>query len=135
MARTPQDVTDAELGVLQVLWDKGPSTRRQLTDVLYPRGGPAHYTTVQKLLQRLEAKGYVSVDRSTDVLTFAASVGREELISRRLKAVALKLCDGSLTPLLTNLIQAQKYSLRELDELREWIDRLSEENKTRAKRR
>jgi predicted transcriptional regulator len=135
MARTPQDVTDAELGVLQVLWDKGPSTRRQLTDLLYPEGRPAHYTTVQKLLQRLEAKGYVAVERGADVLTFSASVGREELISRRLRAVAEKLCDGSLTPLLTNLIQAQKHSVRELDELRDLIDRLSQETKARAKRR
>jgi len=39
MARTPQDVTDAELAVLQVLWDQGPCTRRLLTDQLYPGGG------------------------------------------------------------------------------------------------
>ena len=39
MARTAQDVTDAELAVLQVLWDEGPATIRRLTDVLYPAGG------------------------------------------------------------------------------------------------
>ena len=46
MARTPQDVTDAELAVLQALWDGGPATIRRLTDVLYPGGGPAQYGTV-----------------------------------------------------------------------------------------
>ena len=39
MARTPQDVTERELAVLQALWDAGPATIRRLTDVLYPGGG------------------------------------------------------------------------------------------------
>ena len=37
--------------------------RRDLADALYPDGTPAHYTTVQKLLERLEAKGYVASRR------------------------------------------------------------------------
>ena len=39
MARLSLDVTEAELAVLEVLWHKGPSTVRQITDVLYPGGG------------------------------------------------------------------------------------------------
>jgi BlaI family penicillinase repressor len=126
MARTPQDVTDAELAVLQVLWDQGPANRRSITDVLYPHGGPAHYTTVQKLLERLEAKGYVKADRSESVLRFAASISRDELISRRLLEVADKLCEGSLTPLLTNLVRTKRLTARELEELRVLLDDLKQ---------
>ena len=64
MARTPQDITDAELAVLQVLWDEGRRTIRELTDTLYPSGTGVHYATVQKLLERLEAKKFVKRDRS-----------------------------------------------------------------------
>jgi len=135
MARTPQDVTDAELAVLQVLWDQGPAARRQLTDMLYPGSGAAHYTTVQKLLERLQAKGYVVEKPGAGPRTFAPAVSREELISRRLRAVADKLCEGSLTPLLTNLIQTQQLSARELQELRAFIDDLKERAKPKAKRR
>ena len=67
MAVARPDVTDAELAVLEELWRLGSATRRQLADALYPGGGPAHYTTVQKLLERLEAKGHVAADRSTAV--------------------------------------------------------------------
>jgi predicted transcriptional regulator len=56
VARTPQDVTDAELAILQLLWERGPLTRRQISDVLYPESGAAAYTTVQKLLERLASK-------------------------------------------------------------------------------
>jgi predicted transcriptional regulator len=125
MARTPQDVTDTELAVLEVLWDRGPSTRRQITDVVYHAGGPSHYTTVQKLLERLEAKGFVRKDRGEAALTFTATVGREELISRRLRDVAEKLCGGSLTPLLINLVRARSLSARELQELQDLINDLS----------
>src|SRR5260370_41458706 len=95
MARTPQDVTDTELAILQILWDQGPCTRRQITDVLYPRGGTAQYATVQKLLERLEGKGFVAAkNRGQGVLTFTVSVDRDELISRKLQEMAAKLCGG-----------------------------------------
>src|SRR5437870_1368917 len=124
MARTPQDVTDAELAVLQILWEQGPATRRLLTDRLYPGGSSAHYTTVQKLLERLEGKGYVVADRSQTVVTFRADIKREELISRRLQDVAEKLCEGSMTPLLMNLVRAGRLSADELKALHDLVNEL-----------
>ena len=131
MARTPQDVTEAELAVLEGLWDFGPAPIRQLTDALYPAGTAAQYATVQKLLDRLEAKGCVRRDRTAAAHTFAAAVGRDDLIGRRLQDVAEKLCGGSLTPLLTHLVRARRLSARERDELRALIDDL--DPKTRGK--
>ncbi len=131
MSRTPQDVTDAEMAVLQVLWEQGPSNRRQITDRLYPEGGPAHYTTVQKLLERLEAKGYVASERGEGMRTFTARVGREELISRRLRDMAEKLCGGSLTPLLMNLVRSRPLTAREIAELRALIDEQAKKAKKR----
>src|SRR5262249_35043545 len=100
MPRTPQDVTDAELTVLQVLWEKGPCSRRQIADALYRDVGPAQYATVQKLLERLEAKVCVTKETRDGLLTFGAALDREELIGRRLLDVADKLCGGAGTPLL-----------------------------------
>ncbi len=125
MPRTPQDVTDTELAILQVLWDRGPSNRRRIVDALYPTGGPAQYATVQKLLERLETKGYVTRERRESILTFVAAVDREQLISRRLRDVAEKLCGGSLTPLLMNLVRSRPLTAEELRELQELIDTAS----------
>src|SRR4051794_21608876 len=114
------DVTETELALLDVLWDRGRCSIRQLTDALYPGGGSAQYATVQKLLDRLEAKGFVARDRSAFVHVFWATVGREELIGRRLRTMADKLCGGSLVPLLTHLVRtapltpAERKSLRDL---------------------
>jgi len=124
MARTPQDITDAELAVLQVLWDAGPLPIRRITERLYPGGATAQYATVQKLLERLEQKDCVARDRSAAVHVFEASIAREELIGRRLQAVAEKLCGGSWTPLLTHLVSVQRLSAKERNELRRLIEEL-----------
>lgn len=124
MARTPQDITDAERSVLEILWDKGPATIRQLTDLLYPAGRQAHYATVQKLLERLESKGWVTCDRSGAVNVFAAAAGRDTLLDRRLQTLAEELCGGSWAPLLTHLVQNRKLSARERQTLRQLIDEL-----------
>ena len=60
MARRPQDVTDAELDVLRVIWEQGSATIRAIADRLYPGGEASEYATVQKLLERLEDKGHVA---------------------------------------------------------------------------
>jgi BlaI family transcriptional regulator, penicillinase repressor len=131
MARTPRDITDAELSVLEVLWDDGPATIRRLTDVLYMPPSVAHYATVQKLLERLESKGCVVRDRSSAVHVFSAAISREELIGRRLQAVAEKLCGGSLTPLLTHLVRNTRLTLKDRQELRALIEDLDRQKKNR----
>jgi predicted transcriptional regulator len=129
VAKAERDPSNAELAVLQVLWDQGPATRRQITDRLYPGGSPAHYTTVQKLLERLEEKGLASSRREGGVRVFTALVDREALISRRLHDVAEKLCGGSLTPLLLNLVRARALSAEELAELQALIRQAAREQR------
>lgn len=128
MPRTPQEVTDRELAILQQLWGQGPATIRTLTEQLYPQGGAAHYATVQKLLERLEDKGFVERDRSQSVHVFRAAVGREELIGRRLRTLAETLCDGSLTSLVSHLVRTEQLSAQERQDLRALIDEMDRQD-------
>jgi predicted transcriptional regulator len=124
-----------ELAVLQVLWERGPSSRRQITDLLYPGGGPAHFTTVQKLLERLEKKNCVARNAGDGPILFSAVIDREQLISRRLLDMADKLCGGSLTPLLMNLVRAKPLTPRELQELQDLLSELNKQRRLRDKPR
>ena len=121
------DVTDTELSVMQSLWDQGSSTIRELTVRLYPGGGTAHYATVQKLLERLAAKGYVRRRRRGRLHVYASAADREAVIARRLHDMADKLCQGSMTPLLTHLVNASELSTTDLAALRELVDRLHDD--------
>ena len=127
------DVTDTELAMLQVLWQEGRATRRQIADALYPGGDTAHYATVQKLMERLEDKGYVKHSRRRGVLVFTPLVGREELLNRRLRQVAEKLCGGSVAPLVMNLVRSELFSAGELDELQTFINEQRRRGKPKEK--
>ena len=122
MGRPAQDITESELAVLRILWDRETATIRQLTDVLYPQGEAAQYATVQKLLDRMEAKGYVRRDRTMFVHVFRSVLDRDELIGRRLRSLAEMLCDGSLTPLLTHLARANDLTDEDRLALRAIVD-------------
>jgi predicted transcriptional regulator len=122
MRPSPENVTATELAMLQVLWDNGQATRREVTDALYPAGDAAHYATVQKLLERLETKGFLRHTKDAQgVLIFTPTVGRDQFISLHLRDMAEKLCGGSLTPLLMNLVRAKPLTDGELDELQAFI--------------
>jgi predicted transcriptional regulator len=128
VARPRADVTDAELEVLKGLWELGPATIRQLTDRLYPSGGPSHYATVQKLLERLEGKACVRRRASSArVNVYRAAIDRQALVAHRLQATADRLCEGSLTPLLTQLVTAGDLSREEREELRRLMEELDAE--------
>jgi BlaI family penicillinase repressor len=131
MARPSQDITEAELSVVQMLWEAPGSTIRQITERLYPSGSTSHYATVQKLLERLETKQVVRRDPAEVPHKFAAAISRDELIARRLRGMADQLCEGSLAPLLTQLVRSQPLKKSELDELRSMIEKLDRQNKKR----
>ena len=124
MTKLNQDATDAELAILHALWDGGAATIRALVLAVYGDPGNSNYATVQKLLDRLESKGFVSRDRSGPVHVFQAIVGREELIQRRLRSVADTLCGGSLAPILSQLVRDERLSARERSDLRGLIEEL-----------
>ena len=62
-------------------------------------------------------------------------ISREDLIGRRLQAMAEQLCGGSMTPLLTHLVRAKRLSARERQDLRDLIDELDRQNKGKGDRR
>ena len=124
MARTPKDVTEAELAVLRVLWDEGPRSVREIADIHTQQGTPTQAATIQKLLERLEDKGWVERDRSGSVQRFIATADRDDLIARRLSGIAEELCEGSMTPLLSHLVQSERLTKKDKQALRDLIDRL-----------
>ena len=123
-------VTDAELAVLKLLWSGGAATIRELTDRLYPGGRAAHYATVQKLLERLEAKRQVRRRANARAHVFEAAVSRDRLIAGRLRETAEKLCEGSLTPLLTQLVGSMDLDEQDVGALRALVERLDQSART-----
>ena len=124
MARKFVGVSDAEMAVLRILWAHGPATVREAGVRLKPGKRCWAYTTIQTLLNRLEAKGYVASDKSGPAHVFRAIVTRDNLLFHRLRELADDLCDGTTTPLVKALVQRQRFTAEELDEFRRLIDEI-----------
>ena len=121
-------LANAELAVMELLWSQQPRTARELREQLYTGADKAQHGTVQRLLQRLENKGFVTRDRKLPVHMFAATLSREAYAGSQLESLADKLTGGSLTPLLTHLLDARKIPRNEIAQLRELLDQSREEN-------
>jgi BlaI family transcriptional regulator, penicillinase repressor len=134
MEREQDNVTEAELAVLQALWERQPATIRQITDAVYNDAGDAKYATVQKLLERLEEKGHVERDRRQHAHQFTARTSRDALVGRRLRAMAEELTGGMMAPLLSHLLRAEALTAGERRELRDLIDELERKKSSQPKR-
>ena len=123
-------ITDGELSILEVLWERGEATTRQITTALYEEVTDPKMATVQKLTERLEAKGSVERDRSERAHRFRPLVSHEQFLRSRLQVLADRLCDGALAPLVTTLLQSKGISRHERTELRKLVDDLWPSKKT-----
>jgi BlaI family transcriptional regulator, penicillinase repressor len=124
MGRAAREVTDTELSLLTELWQRPSATVQELTDSLYGNTAPALLATVRKLLDRMEAKGCVSRDRTKWPHHYRAALRREDLAGTRLQAAADELFDGELAPLLTHLVRSRKLTQEDRENLRKLLDEL-----------
>jgi predicted transcriptional regulator len=122
MARTrlPRP-TDAELAILSVLWARGPSTVRQVHDVL-GRERPAGYTTALKLLQIMTTKGLVERDERDRTHVYRARVSEDETQRQLVRDLLDRAFGGSSTRLVMQALAARHASPDELREIRQLID-------------
>jgi predicted transcriptional regulator len=124
MGRAAREITDAELSVLNELWERESATVQELTEALYGNTPPALLATVRKLLDRLESEGCVTRDRTKWPHHYRALLKREDLAGKRLQEAADELYDGDLAPLLTNLVRSQKLTPGDRENLRKLLDEL-----------
>ncbi len=115
-------LANSELALMELLWDRGQMTARQIRESLYPDQTKAQHGTVQRLLQRLEEKGFVERDRDVPINLFYAIGSREDYAGGQLESLAARLTGGSLAPLITHLIDNKKISETELQRLRKLLD-------------
>ena len=125
MATRRPAISDTELEVLKVLWDRSEGTVREILEELKPQKRWA-YTTVQTLLNRLQTKGYVRSDRSGSAHIYRPAVSRDQLLQLRLNDLSKKLCEGTASPLVMALVEGVRFTPEEIDQFRKLLNQLEE---------
>jgi predicted transcriptional regulator len=115
--------TDSELTILQVLWDKGPSTVREVHEVL-AKEKQAGYTTTLKLMQIMHAKGLVKRNTQSRSHVYEATVSREKTRGQLVDRMIKTLFQGSSSGLVMQALGHHQASPEELKEIRKYLEGL-----------
>ena len=127
MKRRP---TDAELAILRVLWNRGPSTVREVAEAMRHQGA---YTTVLKTLQIMTEKGLVSRNETERTHVYAAAASETSTQRQLVTDLMQKVFDGSAAKLVLQALQAGKTTPDELAEIRRLLDGHRSEKSEKAR--
>ena len=122
---TRRKPTEGELEILTVLWDRGPSTVRDVAAVL---GRDQAYTTILKLLQIMTEKGLVERDESARSHVYVACQTRDCVQQNVLSKVITRLFDGSTRRLVLGALSGQPTDLADLQALKLQVDAMLREH-------
>ena len=120
--------TDAELQLLKILWERGPSTVREVHEALN-QTKPTMYTTVLKTLQIMAEKGLVRRDEQQRAHVYRAAIERESTQRKIVSDLMERLFDGSAKQLVLHAISTQAASANELAEIRKLLDEVEANRK------
>ena len=113
--------TEAELAILGVLWTRGPSTVRQVNDVLSPTRETG-YTTTLKLMQIMAEKGLVSRDERDRSHVYEANVSQDHTQRQLVNDLVDRAFGGSAAALVLQALSSHPASSDELNEIQRLID-------------
>ncbi len=122
MARRPQETpTEAELEILKVLWARGPSTGREVLDVLFAERKRA-YTSVMSVLNIMSNKGQVIKRPHGRAFIYSAKRPREKTLGKMVSSLLGRAFEGSAASLVSQLLDQSKPTLEELGTIRKVIE-------------
>ena len=117
----PPKPTSMELEILRVLWERGPSTVREVHEVL-SQAKPTGYTTVLKLLQIMTAKGMVARNEDARAHIYQAVQPAETTKRQLANDLLQRAFSGSTSQFLMHALAGQKTSREEIEEIRRMLD-------------
>ena len=119
----PLKPTEGELEILQVLWEKGKATVREVHEIIL-ESKEAGYTTTLKLMQIMFEKGLVTRDDSAKTHIYQANVTKEKTQNQFVQKMINGLFQGSSSQLIMQALGSHSPSKEELNEIQQLLDNL-----------
>jgi BlaI family penicillinase repressor len=114
------DLSRFELQLLRRLWDRDRATARELHDSLE---NPPSYSTIRKIIERLEQKGAVErCDRYGNAWVYRPTVARGAMMRREVRRFLDGVFEGAVEPLVAHLVDMNELSLDDLQEIERRVD-------------
>jgi len=121
-------LTDLQLAILRVVWDKGEATVQDIWEALHPDRGLAQ-TTIATMLSRLERRGVVTRRAQSRQYHYRAAVTEPEVQHSMVGELTERLFDGDVTALVQHLLSGEDVSPGDIAKIRDMIERVETESK------
>ncbi len=125
--KRPQELTRAELEIMQILWQKGRALVHDILDEM-PEPKPA-YNTVSTIVRILEKKGFAGHTAYGKTHEYHPLVGREEYTEHYMNNVLGNFFDGSLVQMVSFFTQRENVSAEEFDQIIGMLEQVKNESK------
>lgn len=120
--------TDSELEILNILWEKGPCTVREIHEVL-EKSKDAGYTTTLKLMQIMLDKKLLSRDASSKTHIYKAAISQEHTQGQLVKRMIDTVFNGSAMNLVMQALGNHKANAEELEQIKQYLDEMEKKSK------
>ena len=126
--RKSSHVTDAELEILRILWDHGPTTVRDVHESL-TRGQDVRYTTILKTMQNMFEKGLLARDESERSHVYTARLKQKDTERKLVRQFMDKVFDGATEQLVLQALNAKSISTEDVASIRKMLDEWEQQHK------
>jgi predicted transcriptional regulator len=116
-------LTDQELEIMKVVWDRGPVTVRDVYTKLL-EGRQIAYTTVMTMMGILEQKGHLKKAEGRRAYIYRPAQPKGKVVGRMVQDFVTRVFDGSAEPLLVHLVKSRKLDEAQLAEIEELVKSL-----------
>lgn len=110
-----------QMRIMQILWEKGEANAREITDALNHEN-PISHSTVQTLLRKIEMKGAIAHKSDDRTFLYYPVVQESKVTYSVTREIIDRIFDGSAGGLISYLLQNEKISKKELDDIRRLIE-------------
>jgi len=121
-------LTELQLAILRIVWDKGEATVQDIWEALHPDRGLAQ-TTIATMLSRLERRGVVTRRAQARQYHYKAAVTESEVQHSMVGELTERLFDGDVTALVQHLLSGEDVSPGDIAKIRDMIERVETESK------
>lgn len=120
--------TESELEILNILWDRGPSTVREVHEIL-EKTKASGYTTTLKLMQIMHDKKLVARDNSAKVHIFSALASQEHTRKHFIDKMVENVFNGNTMQMVMQALGNHKADAAELEAIRKYLNEIESDNK------
>lgn len=117
------ELTEAEWVIMKVVWENEPCAAGTVQEALEKSKDWA-YSTVKTTMDRMVSKGLLKIDKIRNLQLFSSTVSQDDAKKGEFRKMLKRAFDGALTPMMQFLIDQEGLSKEELNQLRQFVDKV-----------